>query len=64
MQKYIINFYVDNNTLAALSSTQNEVYRFQLKVEQQQLTLMNCVTPLKQYIKIDYIYKVLKNHNK
>jgi len=41
MQKYFIKFNVDNNTLAALSSMQNEVYRVQLKVEQQQLTLMN-----------------------
>lgn len=39
-QKYIIKFNVDNNTLAAPSSMQNEVYRVQLKVEQQQLILM------------------------
>jgi len=41
MQKYIININVDNNTLAAPSSMQNEVYRVQMKVEQQQLTVMN-----------------------
>lgn len=41
MQKYIIKFNVDNNTLAALSSMQSEVYRVQLIVEKQQLTLMN-----------------------
>jgi hypothetical protein len=41
MQKYIVNIKVDNNTLAALSSMQNEVYRVQLKVEQQQLISMN-----------------------
>lgn len=41
MQKYIIKFHVDNNTMAAPSSMENEVYWVQLKVEQQQLTLMN-----------------------
>ena len=40
MQKYIIKFNVDNNTLPAPSSMQNEVIRVQLKVEQQQLTSM------------------------
>jgi len=41
MQKYIIVFNGDNYTLVAPGSMQNEVYWFQLKEEQQQLTLMN-----------------------
>jgi hypothetical protein len=35
-----MKFNVDDNTTAALSSTENEMYRVQQKVKQQQLTLM------------------------
>jgi len=41
MQKYIIKFNVDNYTLVAPGSMQNEVYKVQLKEEQQQFTLMS-----------------------
>ena len=41
MQKYVIKFNVDNTILAAPSSMENEVYRVQQKVKQQQLTLTN-----------------------
>ena len=41
MQKYITKFNVDNYTLVAPGCMQNEVYKVQLKEQQQQLTLMN-----------------------
>jgi hypothetical protein len=39
--KYLMKFDVDNNMMAALSSTKNEVYRVQQKAKQQQITLMD-----------------------
>jgi hypothetical protein len=38
--KYLMKFDVDDNTMAALSST-DEVYRVQQKAKKQQLTLMD-----------------------
>jgi hypothetical protein len=40
VRKYLMKFNVDN-TMATLRSTENEVYRVQQKVKQQQLTLMD-----------------------
>jgi hypothetical protein len=39
--KYLMKFDVDDNTMAALSSIENEVYRVQQKAKKQQLTLMD-----------------------
>jgi hypothetical protein len=41
VRKYLMKFDVDDNTMAALSSIENEVYSVQQKVKQQQLTLMD-----------------------
>jgi hypothetical protein len=41
VRKYLMKFDVDDNTMAALSSIENEVYRVQQKVKKQQLTSMN-----------------------
>jgi hypothetical protein len=41
VRKYFMKFDVGDNTMAALSSTENEVYRVQQKAKKQQLTLMN-----------------------
>jgi hypothetical protein len=41
VSKYLKKFDVDENPLAAISSTENEVYRVQQKVKQQQPTLKN-----------------------
>jgi hypothetical protein len=41
VRKYLMKFDVHDNTMAALSSIQNEVYRVQQKAKKQQLTLMD-----------------------
>jgi hypothetical protein len=41
VRKYLMKFDVDDNTMASLSSIENEVYRFQQKAKKQQLTLMD-----------------------
>jgi hypothetical protein len=41
VRKYRMKFDGDDNTVAALSSIENEVYRAQQKVKKQQLTLMD-----------------------
>jgi len=58
MQKYIIVFNGDNYTLVAPGSMQNEVYWFQLKEEQQQLTLMNMQ---KTWTVLHLSYSILKS---
>jgi hypothetical protein len=40
VRKYLMKFDVDDNTMAALSSIENEVYRVQQKAKKQKLTLM------------------------
>jgi hypothetical protein len=41
VRKYFMKFDVNDNTMAALSSIENEVYRVQQKAKKQQLTLMD-----------------------
>jgi hypothetical protein len=41
VRKYFMKFDVSDNTMAALSSILNEVYRVQQKAQKQQLTLMD-----------------------
>jgi hypothetical protein len=41
VRKYLMKFDVDDNTMAALSSIENKVYRVQYKAKKQQLTLMD-----------------------
>jgi hypothetical protein len=41
VRKYLMKFDVDDNTMAALSSIKNKVYRVQQKAKQQLLTLMD-----------------------
>jgi hypothetical protein len=41
VRKYLMKFDADDNTMAVLSSTENEVYRVQQKAKKKQLTLMD-----------------------
>jgi hypothetical protein len=41
VRKYLMKFDVNDNTMAALSSIENEVYRVQQKAKKQQLNLMD-----------------------
>jgi hypothetical protein len=41
VRKYLMKFDVDDNTMAALISIENAVYRIQQKAKKQQLTLMD-----------------------
>jgi hypothetical protein len=41
VRKYLMKFDADDNTMAALSNIENEVYRVQQKAKKQQLTLMD-----------------------
>jgi hypothetical protein len=41
VRKYFMKFDVNDNTMAALSSIENKVYRVQQKAKKQQLTLMD-----------------------
>jgi hypothetical protein len=41
VRKCLMKFDVDDNMTAAISSTENEVYRVQQKAKKQQLTLMD-----------------------
>jgi Mg2+ and Co2+ transporter CorA len=41
VRKYLMKFDVSDNTMAVLSSIENEVYRVEQKVKKQQLTLMD-----------------------
>jgi hypothetical protein len=41
VRKYLMKFDVNDNTMAALSSLENEVYRVQQKAKKQQLTLID-----------------------
>jgi hypothetical protein len=41
VRKYLMMFDVGDNTMAALSSIENEVYRVQQKAKKQQLTLLD-----------------------
>jgi hypothetical protein len=41
VRKYLMKFDVDENTMAALSSIENEVYGVQQKAKKQRLTLMD-----------------------
>jgi hypothetical protein len=43
VRKYLMQFDVDDNTTAALSSIENEVYRVQQKVKKQQLAFFGHV---------------------
>lgn len=54
---------INDQTMAALSNTEKNVYRIQQKVKKQQLTLMDMwkkqITFLTQYIELDYTFIVI-----